>query len=260
VRQTPQALAARLRLIVITDRGLAEPRSVVDIVRAAVATGAPAIQLRDKEVSARGLAEAGRELLAITRPAGALLFVNDRLDVALAIGADGVHLGPDDIPVAAAREAVGAGGSRGVDLGAEGGAGAVVAGSAGDEGGGGGAGGRGNGGERRFLIGTSTDDPGEARALVSAGADYIGCGTVYATSSKANAGEVIGLERLQAVVAAVDVPVLGIGGVTPERAADIRAGTGAAGVAVIRAVMGADDVGGVVRGLLGPWEARPVTT
>jgi thiamine-phosphate pyrophosphorylase len=219
-------LAERLRLIVITDRRLARPRSITEVVRAAVTAGAPAIQLRDKEASARELAEAGRALLEITRPAGALLFVNDRLDVALAIGADGVHVGPDDIPVTGVRHAVRDTEARGV----------VTSG---------------------FLVGTSTDEPEAARTLVAAGADYIGCGTVYPTSSKPNAGEVIGLEGLQAVVEAVDVPVIGIGGVTVAGAEAIRAGTSAAGVAVIGAVMGAEDVAEVVGGLLAPWSKRP---
>ncbi len=210
------SLVRRLRLIVITDAEIAVRAghdSVMDVVRAAVAAGAPSIQLRDKRASARALAEQGRALLEITRAAGALLFVNDRLDVALAIGADGVHVGPDDLPVGAVRRAV----------------------------------------ESPMLIGTSTDDPAEARRLVSEGADYIGCGTVYATMSKPDAGVVIGLDGLQRVVEAVDVPVVGIGGVTADRAAEIAAGTDAAGVAVIGAVMGADQPAKAVRGLLAPW-------
>src|SRR5512143_3676898 len=95
-----------LRLIVITDSGLAAPRTVQDVVRAALEAGAPAIQLRDKSADARQLFEQARTLLRLTRHHGALLFVNDRLDVALAAEADGVHLGPDDLPVAAARRAV----------------------------------------------------------------------------------------------------------------------------------------------------------
>lgn len=92
-----------LRLIVITDRILAVPRSVRDVVEAALEAGAPAIQLRDKEASAASLLEEARELLPLVRRYGGRLFINDRLDVALAAGADGVHLGPDDLPVAAAR-------------------------------------------------------------------------------------------------------------------------------------------------------------
>lgn len=208
----PAELAARLRLIVITDRDAAAPRSVLAVVDAALAAGAPAVQLRDKDASARDLYEAGSELLPRVRRAGALFFVNDRTDVALALGADGAHVGPDDLPVDRLRSAV----------------------------------------PPDFLIGTSTDDPAEAEALVRAGASYIGCGTLYATASKPDAGEVIGLEGLHRVASAVPVPVVGIGGITPERAAEV-ATTAASGVAVISAVMGADDVAAAVRSLLAPW-------
>ncbi|MGY8779535.1 MAG: thiamine phosphate synthase, partial [Longimicrobiales bacterium] len=95
---TTADLRDRLRLIVITDADIAKPRTVLDVVQAAVSAGAPSIQLRDKSAPARELAATGRALLPITRAAGALLFINDRVDVALAIGADGVHVGPDDIP------------------------------------------------------------------------------------------------------------------------------------------------------------------
>ena len=211
-----EALRDRLRLIVITDADIAAPRAVVEVVRAALAAGAPAIQLRDKRAGAAELYETARELVTLTRAAGALFFVNDRLDVALAVEADGVHVGPDDIPVGAIRAAVPPG----------------------------------------FLVGTSTDDPARASDLVAAGADYVGCGTVYATASKLDAGDVIGLEGLEAVARAVAVPVIGIGGVTVERSAEIAA-TSAAGVAVIGAVMGAADVGTAVQGLMRPWLGRP---
>jgi thiamine-phosphate pyrophosphorylase len=185
---------------------------VVDVVAAALAAGAPSVQVRAKDASARELLELGRAILPLARERGALLFVNDRLDVALALGADGVHLGPDDLPVAAARRAIGTG----------------------------------------FLIGASADDPKVARQLVADGADYIGCGAVYATSTKADAGDVIGLEGLDRVARAVDVPVVGIGGITVERAADV-ARTRASGIAVVGAVMTAPDVGAIVRSLLAPW-------
>lgn len=204
-----------MRLIVITDAALAHPRSVEEVVAAALAAGAPAVQLRAKSATARELLDLGGRLRQLTRDAGALLFVNDRVDVALALGADGAHLGPDDLPVAALRAAVPPG----------------------------------------FLLGASTDDPEVARRLVADGADYIGCGTVYATSTKPDAGEVIGLEGLERVARSVDVPVVGIGGVTVERSAEV-AGTAAAGVAVVEAVMAAEDPGAAVRGLLAPWVGR----
>ncbi len=212
---TSAELAARLRLIVITDPELARPRSVLEVVTAALAAGAPAVQIRAKDASARELLDLGRHVLPLARERGALLFVNDRLDVALALGADGVHLGPDDLPVAAGRRAMGEG----------------------------------------FLIGSSTDDPEIARRLVAEGADYIGCGAVYATSTKPDAGEVIGLEGLDRVARAVDVPVIGIGGIDVARSAEV-ATTDAAGVAVVGAVMGAADPGAIVRALLAPWAKR----
>lgn len=211
-----EKLARLLRLIVITDRELAGERGVEAVVAEALRAGARAVQLRCKDAGAGMLLDEARRLREMTRDAGALLFVNDRFDVALAAGADGVHLGPDDLPVAAVRQAV----------------------------------------PPEFLVGYSTDEPAEAREAVAAGADYIGCGTVFATESKADAGEVIGLGGLDAVAAAVEVPVVGIGGITPERARAVADETRAAGTAVIRAVMGARDVESAVRELLAPFEAR----
>lgn len=226
-------LASRLRLIVVTDPELARPRSVIDIVREAVHSGAPAVQLRDKRASARELFEAGRELLPVVRDAGALFFVNDRVDVALALDADGVHVGPDDVPVAAVLQAVGR--ARWVESG-------PAAEPDGHE-----------PGRRRFYVGASADEPEVARRLVAEGADYIGCGTVYPTSTKPDAGEVIGLEGLQRVVEAVGVPVVGIGGIDGDRAAEVAGRPGAAGVAVVGAIMSAPDVGARVTHLLSPW-------
>ncbi len=208
-------LSRALRLVVITDRGLSAPRSVIDVVAAALEGGARAVQLRNKGDPARELVAVGRDLRALTREAGALLFVNDRLDVALALEADGIHVGPDDIPVAAVRRVVGT----------------------------------------ELLIGRSADDPEVARRAVDDGADYIGCGTVYPTSTKADAGGVIGLDGLARVVASVRVPVVGIGGITEERAPAVSE-TGAAGVAVVGAVMAASDPAEAVRALLTPFRGE----
>jgi len=199
-----------LRLIVITDRELASPRAIVDVARICLQAGAPAIQLRDKQASARDLLQQAETLLPIARQHGAKLFINDRLDVALAVGADGVHLGPDDLPLAAAR---------------------AVA-------------------PRPFLIGFSTDDPAIAARAEAEGADYIGCGAVFGTTTKPEiAGERIGVERLAEVVRAVRIPVVGIGGVRPANVAEIvRAG--AAGAAAVGAVMAAPDPAAAVRALL----------
>jgi thiamine-phosphate pyrophosphorylase len=204
--------SADLRLIVITDHALAAPRSVIDVVRAALQAGAPAIQLRDKHAHARDLLAHAQALRALTREPDALLFVNDRLDVALAAHADGVHLGPDDIPLAAARRATPSG----------------------------------------FLIGVSTDDPDRARAAQHDGADYIGCGAVFGTTSKDVGGEAIGVARLEQIVSAVDIAVVGIGGIDPSNIGQVAA-TGAAGAAVIGAVMKATDTATAVRKLLSPF-------
>lgn len=193
-------LFEKLRLIVITDRRLAEPRGVEEVVTLALEGGAKAVQLRDKEAGAREMLAQAIRLRELTREYGALLFINDRADVALTAGADGVHLGPDDIPVAALRSFV----------------------------------------PRDFLVGYSTDLPDTAARAQEEGADYLGCGTVYPTSSKEDAGETIGLGRLREVVRSVEIPVVGIGGIDTSRAREV-AGTGCAGVAVIGAVMAAPD-------------------
>lgn len=192
-------LATRLGLIVITDTSLAT-RPLLDVVRATLAGGAPAVQLRDKRGSAREMLALARSLHSLCREHDALFFVNDRLDVALAAGADGAHLGPDDLPIHAARRVVPQG----------------------------------------FLLGWSTDDPKEARQAEAAGADYVGCGAVWTTRSKADAGTAIGPEGLARVAGAVSIPVVGIGGITLDRLPELT-GTGAAGVAVIADLMTADD-------------------
>lgn len=207
---TRERLLRALQLIVVTDRDLAAPRALEDVVVAALEGGARAIQLRNKGDPARELLAVGRRLRVITRQWEALLFVNDRLDVALAIDADGAHLGPEDVPVSAARRVVGEG----------------------------------------FLLGSSCDDPTVARSLADEGADYLGCGTVYPTSTKPDAGSVIGLDGLRRVVEAVDVPVVAIGGITAGRAKEV-AMAGAAGVAAVRAVMSARDPALVCATMLG---------
>lgn len=206
---SPHELATRLRLIVITDRMLARPREVTEVVAAALRAGAPAVQLREKELPSRDALPLARRLRDDTTAAGALFFVNDRIDLALAVGADGVHLGPDDLPVAAARRIA----------------------------------------PPRFLIGYSADEPEEARAAIASGADYIGCGTVFPTNTKSDAGPAVGLTTLAAVAKSVDAPVVAIGGITAARAPAAFA-AGAAGCAVVGAVMAARDPGETVRTLL----------
>jgi thiamine-phosphate pyrophosphorylase len=202
-------LRHRLRLIVVTDPECGAGRGVVEVVRAALRGGAPAIQLRMKDAPAREMADVARALRAETRAAGALLFINDRVDVALAVGADGAHVGQDDLPADQARA-----------LGPPG-----------------------------FLIGVSAETTELARQAQADGADYVGVGPVYATGSKADAGDAVGTERMAEVAAAVRIPVVGIGGITVPNAPPIFE-AGGAGIAVISAVMRADDPEAAVRALL----------
>jgi len=173
------ALADRLRILVISRPEPSCGRPLLDVLSACVDAGATAIQLRDKEASARDLLELARAARARFGHARVLLTVNDRLDVALAAGVGGVHLGPDDLPVRAARRVA----------------------------------------PPPFLIGYSTDDPDQAREAARAGADYVGVGAVYGTRSKPGlADEAIGPARVRAVMDASGLPCVGIGGVTPANA------------------------------------------
>ena len=209
-------------MTVITDEVLARPRALSDVVREALAAGAPTVQLRLKSASARELLEAAQTLMPIVRSAGALFIVNDRLDVALAAGADGVHLGPDDLPVKDVRRVADA--RSGV--------------------------------ADTFIVGYSTDTTDEAARAEAEGADYLGVGAVYATANKSDAGDVIGLKGLRRVVKAVSIPVVAIGGITPERAPAV-AKTGACGSATIGAVMSATEPAEAVRELLLPFGGTP---
>jgi len=214
-------LRQALRLIVITDSALAGSRNVEEVVEQALAAGARTIQLRDKRASARELMVLGQRLRKQTRGWDALLIINDRLDVALAVEADGVHLGSEDLPVAAARAAA----------------------------------------PKGFLIGYSTNEVKVAAKAATQGADYIGCGAVFPTvnkeDAKEDAEEGIGVKGLARMAKGVKIPVVGIGGITPEGAREIADGSSAAGIAVISAVMGAEEPGNVVGELLASFSEDP---
>jgi len=171
-------------LCVITRRG-APGRDHLDIARAALRGGARLIQLRDKEMSGRALFEAARRLADLAHGHGGVLIVNDRLDVALAAGADGVHLGEEDLPIAAARRVLG------------------------DE----------------AIIGASVANAQQAAEAEAAGATYVSVGSVFPTGSKADAGEPIGLAAVREVKRKVRLPVLAIGGISRDNVTEvIRAG------------------------------------
>ncbi|MFN8485496.1 MAG: thiamine phosphate synthase [Anaerolineae bacterium] len=204
-------------LTVITDAALSQGRSDLDIARAAIAGGATVVQLRQKHGSTREMALLGHALRRLTREAGVTFIVNDRLDVALAVDADGVHVGQDDLPADAARALLGPG----------------------------------------RLLGVSAATPDEARAAHAAGADYLGVGAVYATGSKADAGAPIGLDGLALVAQSTPLPVVAIGGIGPGRAAPCIA-HGAAGVAVISAIVSQDDPQAAARRLRAEIDAARV--
>ena len=186
----------------VTDGALSADRSTVEVVERAIDGGVDIVQLREKGTSARRRYELGLELGELTRAADVPLIVNDRIDLAAGIDADGVHLGDDDLPVAVAREQLGP----------------------------------------EAIVGRSVSTPEAAREAERAGADYLGVGAVYGTTSKETTPEQsnIGLDRVRAIRAATDLPFVGIGGVTPENAAAVVS-AGADGVAVISAITGAED-------------------
>mgnify|MGYP001254151512 FL=1 len=172
-------------LYLVTDRALARGRPLADVVRAAVAGGVTCVQLREKEISAREFAAAARELLALLRPLGVPLIVNDRIDVALAAGADGVHVGQQDLSVADARR-----------LGPPG-----------------------------WIVGVSAESAADAAQAERDGADYVGASPVFATPTKTDHAPPLGLDGLRALRAATKLPLVAIGGLHVGNAREtIRAG------------------------------------
>lgn len=188
------------RLYVLTDRRLTP--DVAAAVEQAILGGATVVQLREKGATTREWLRAGQEVMAVCRRYGVPFIVNDRVDVALALDADGVHVGPDDMPVSLARRLLG----------------------------------------EDKIIGFSAGTEEEARQAEAEGADYLGIGAVFATGSKGDAGEPIGVDGfLRVRRAAPSLPAVAIAGMTASRAEEVMA-QGADGVAVISAVFGAPDV------------------
>lgn len=172
-------------LYVIVGEEFTRGRPLGEVVAAAVAGGASVIQLREKDCPIRRLIAAGQELRKVTREKGAVLIINDRVDVALAVEADGVHLGQDDLPLAVARQILGP----------------------------------------EKVIGISTHSLQEALLAQEQGADYIGVGPIYATKTKESAVSPVGLELLQQMTGKIHIPKVAIGGITARNAsAVVRAG------------------------------------
>lgn len=205
-------------LCYVTDRHAlpgADLYSLSDIVPRAVAAGVGWIQVREKDLPARALLELTRSCVAAARNAQTRIIVNDRMEVALAAGAAGVHLGARSLPIAIVaewRRTAGAAAPKG------------------------------------FLIGASCHSLAEALEAERAGGDYVFFGPVFATPSKAAFGSPQGIAKLAEVCRSLLVPVLAIGGITAENAAECLA-AGAAGIAAIRLFQEAADLATVAAAL-----------
>jgi len=178
-------------LYVITDRNLSKGRSHLEVMSAAIAGGAKIIQLRDKECTAKALVKEGLALRELTKREGVLFIVNDRVDVAIAIDADGIHLGQDDMPAKLARKILG------------------------DD----------------KIIGVSIGSIEEAIQAIEDGADCVSVSPVFSTTTKLDAGEGLGLRLITEVKNHLDVPVIAIGGITKNNIAQVaKAGADCAAV------------------------------
>jgi thiamine-phosphate pyrophosphorylase len=194
-------LSINYSLYLILDSRFARERTLLDVAQAAVRGGATVLQFHEKQLTTRELVRASLELRAWAREAGVPFIINDRVDVALAVDADGVHLGPDDLALETARQILGP----------------------------------------NRIIGVSAGTLDEAREAERGGADYIGVGAVFDTASKADAGAPIGVDGFSAIARSVRIPAVAIGGLSFDNAAQVIT-AGAAGVAVISAIVGAPDV------------------
>ncbi len=196
-------------LYLVTDRRLSHGRPTREIVQAAVRGGVTCVQLREKDCSTRVFI---REALAVRdflKAAGVPLIINDRLDVALAVEADGVHLGQKDMPLEMARRIAGDG----------------------------------------LCIGISAESLEDAVAAERGGADYIGVSPVFDTPTKTDTAPALGLEGLRDIRAAVDIPLVAIGGLKRDNVAEVVQ-NGADGIAVVSAIVAAEDPEKAARELL----------
>jgi thiamine-phosphate pyrophosphorylase len=195
---TPPAVDFSLYLA--TDPHWLAGRDLCAVVEAAVAAGVTVVQLREKEASAAAFFETGRRLLALTRRLGVPLIINDRVDVMLALDADGVHVGKHDLPLAMVRRLVGPG----------------------------------------KLVGYSVTSREDLDFALANGADHVGIGPVFSTSTKLDAAPPLGLAGFRQLASSSTLPSVAIGGITVDSCAPLLA-AGAAGVCVISAILGNPD-------------------
>ena len=184
----------------VTDRGLSRGRSTLEILQSAVRGGVTCVQLREKNCPIREFIEQANSAKAYLSAHAIPLIINDRLDVAQAVGADGVHLGQSDMPLNVAREIV----------------------------------------KDSMIIGISAESLQDAIEAETGGADYIGVSPIYGTPTKTDTAPPLGLEGLREIRKAVRIPLVGIGGLTKDNAGEVIK-HGADGVAVVSAIVSADD-------------------
>ena len=191
-------------IYLLTDDTCLQGRPLLACVEEALGAGVTLLQYRSKYKDGGAMYQEALALKELCDRYHVPLIINDRVDVALAVGAAGVHVGQDDLPCRVVRNLVG------------------------DD----------------FLIGVSAHNPEEAREAAAAGADYLGCGAVFGTATKAGVGT-LGLERLRSIRQAVSLPIVGIGGVKATNYGQVLA-TGANGAAIISGILAATDIGGEV--------------
>jgi len=174
-----------LRVYVLTDAGLSRGRSHYDVIAAAIRGGATMVQYREKSASTKKMIEEARQLRDLCRAQRVAFIVNDRVDVAVAVDADGVHVGQDDMPAAFARKIIGA----------------------------------------EKILGVSAENEAQTRLAITDGADYLGVGAIFATATKPDVGKPIGLDGTEKIARISTIPIVGIGGINAANATSvIRAG------------------------------------
>ena len=194
-------------IYLVTDDGCLQGRALIDCVREALEGGVTLVQYRAKTASSAEMYAEALQLKALCDSFKVPLIINDRLDIAMAVGAAGVHLGQDDLPCAAARRILG----------------------------------------EEYLIGVSAHNPAEARAALQSGADYLGCGAVFGTATKADVKK-LGTDGLAAICKAKGLPVVGIGGVTADNYREVRA-AGADGAAIVSGILAQPDIRATVKAI-----------
>lgn len=192
-------------IYLVTDDGCLQGRALIDCVREALEGGVTLVQYRAKTASSAEMYAEALQLKALCDSFNVPLIINDRLDIAMAVGAAGVHLGQDDLPCAAARKLLG----------------------------------------EDYIIGVSAHNPAEAKTALQSGADYLGCGAVFGTATKADVKK-LGTEGLTAICREKGLPVVGIGGVTADNYREVRA-AGADGAAIVSGILAQPDIRATVR-------------